>query len=123
MIDVSYWHFSDVAETSCLRRLVDVKQTSCWGGAQGGKRPNCDFPMPTSVCGTSHYSAVDSGKPCARQIYGFTVQDGANANARAFSPADTFPRTPRAKLLMMAESAISLITIAVVAQRAVGILN
>jgi len=38
-----------------------------------------------------------------------------------FSPADTFPLTPRAKLLMMAESAISLITIAVVASWAVGI--
>ena len=47
----------------------------------------------------------------------------AFTNATAFSPADTFPLTPRAKLLMMAESAISLITIAVVASRAVGILN
>lgn len=47
----------------------------------------------------------------------------AYTNATAFSPADTFPLTARAKLLMMAESAISLITIAVVASRAVGILN
>jgi hypothetical protein len=47
----------------------------------------------------------------------------AYTNATAFSPADTFPLTVRAKLLMMAESAISLITIAVVASRAVGILN
>jgi hypothetical protein len=47
----------------------------------------------------------------------------AYTNATAFSPADTFPLTSRAKLLMMAESAISLITIAVVASRAVGILN
>lgn len=44
-------------------------------------------------------------------------------NATAFSPADTFPLTARAKLLMMAESAISLMTIAVVASRAVGILS
>ena len=41
----------------------------------------------------------------------------------AFSPADTFPLTVRAKLLMMAESAISFATIALVASRAVGILN
>jgi hypothetical protein len=47
----------------------------------------------------------------------------AFTNATAFSPADTFPLTARAKLLMMAESAISLITIAIVASRAVGILT
>jgi hypothetical protein len=47
----------------------------------------------------------------------------AYTNATAFSPADTFPLTARAKLLMMAESAISLITIALVASRAVGILS
>ncbi|MGB8107786.1 MAG: hypothetical protein WCF41_00795 [Pseudolabrys sp.] len=39
------------------------------------------------------------------------------------SPADTFPLTVRAKLLMMAESAISFATIALVASRAIGILN
>ena len=47
----------------------------------------------------------------------------AFTNATAFSPADTLPLTVRAKLLMMAESAISLVTIAVVASRAVGILK
>ena len=47
----------------------------------------------------------------------------AYTNATAFSPADTFPLSSRAKLLMMAESMISLITIALVASRAVGILN
>ena len=46
----------------------------------------------------------------------------AFTNATAFSPADTFPLTTRAKLLMMVESSISLVTIAVVASRAVGIL-
>jgi hypothetical protein len=47
----------------------------------------------------------------------------AFTNATAFSPADTFPLSHRAKLLMMAESATSLITIALVAARAVGILS
>jgi len=47
----------------------------------------------------------------------------AFTNATAFSPADTFPLTVRAKLLMMAESAISLATIALVASRAIGILS
>jgi hypothetical protein len=47
----------------------------------------------------------------------------AFTNSTAFSPADTLPLTARAKLLMMAESVISLATIALVASRAVGILN
>ncbi len=47
----------------------------------------------------------------------------AFTNATAFSPADTFPLTTRAKLLMMVEAAISLCTIAIVASRAVGILS
>lgn len=44
-------------------------------------------------------------------------------NATAFSPTDTMPLTGRAKLLMMAESVISLLTIALVAARAVNILS
>lgn len=44
-------------------------------------------------------------------------------NATAFSPTDTMPLTPRAKLLMMVESAVSLLTLALVAARAVNILK
>lgn len=44
-------------------------------------------------------------------------------NATAFSPTDTLPLTHRAKLLMMAEAMISLLTIAFVAARAVSILQ
>ena len=44
-------------------------------------------------------------------------------NASAFSPTDTMPLSERAKLLMMAESAISLLTLALVAARAVNILS
>jgi hypothetical protein len=47
----------------------------------------------------------------------------AFTNATAFSPADTFPLSARAKLLMMSESATSLVTLALVASRAVGILG
>jgi hypothetical protein len=43
-------------------------------------------------------------------------------NASAFSPTDTMPLTHRAKLLMSVQSTISLITIALVAARAVNIL-
>ena len=44
-------------------------------------------------------------------------------NATAFSPTDTMPLTQRAKLLMMVQSATSLLTIALVAARAVNILS
>jgi hypothetical protein len=43
-------------------------------------------------------------------------------NATAFSPTDTLPLSARAKLLMMAEAGISLLTLALVAARAVNIL-
>lgn len=47
----------------------------------------------------------------------------AFTNASAFSPTDTMPLSGRAKLLMMAQSSISLLTLALVAARAVNILN
>jgi len=43
--------------------------------------------------------------------------------ATAFSPTDALPLTSRAKLLMMLESSISLVTIVVVASRAINILG
>jgi len=47
----------------------------------------------------------------------------AFTTATAFSPTDTPPLTVRAKLLMMLESMIALITIAAVASRAINILG
>ncbi|HLG72096.1 MAG TPA: hypothetical protein VK009_16885 [Chloroflexota bacterium] len=44
-------------------------------------------------------------------------------NAMAFSPTDTMPLTQLAKLLMLAESAASLLSVAFVAARAVNILS
>ena len=43
--------------------------------------------------------------------------------ATALSPADTFPLTRRAKLLMMAEAILSLVIIVLLAARAVNILG
>ncbi len=45
------------------------------------------------------------------------------ATATAFSTTDVVPLTARAKLLMMLESSISLLTIAVIAARAINILG
>jgi uncharacterized membrane protein len=44
-------------------------------------------------------------------------------NATAFSPTDTMPLTRRAKVLMLVQSLVSLITVALVAARAVNILS
>jgi uncharacterized membrane protein len=44
-------------------------------------------------------------------------------NATAFSPTDTMPLTDRAKLMMMGESLISLVTVLLVAARAVSVLT
>ncbi len=46
----------------------------------------------------------------------------AFTNATAFSPTDTMPLTQKAKTLMAAESLVSMITVVVVAARAVNIL-
>jgi hypothetical protein len=44
-------------------------------------------------------------------------------NATAFSPTDTMPLSPWAKMLMMLQSLASLVTVAVVISRAVNILS
>jgi hypothetical protein len=43
-------------------------------------------------------------------------------NATAFSPTDTMPLSPQAKLLMAIQAAVSLLTVGLVAARAVNIL-
>jgi hypothetical protein len=47
----------------------------------------------------------------------------AFTNATAFSPTDTMPLTPTAKMLMAVQSLTSLLTVALVAARAVNILS
>lgn len=47
----------------------------------------------------------------------------AFSTATAFSPTDTLPLTPRAKMMMMAQSTISLVTIVLVGARAINILG
>lgn len=47
----------------------------------------------------------------------------SSTNAMAFSPTDTMPLSRRAKMLMLIQASVSLITIALVAARAVNILK
>jgi hypothetical protein len=44
-------------------------------------------------------------------------------NATAFSPTDTMPLSPRSKILMTIEAAVSVLTVGIVAARAVNILS
>jgi uncharacterized membrane protein len=47
----------------------------------------------------------------------------SSTNAMAFSPTDTLPLSRRTKMLMLAQAALSLVTVALVAARAVTILH
>jgi uncharacterized membrane protein len=47
----------------------------------------------------------------------------SSTNATAFSPTDTLPLSRRAKMLMLAQSIVSLTVVALIAARAVNILN
>jgi hypothetical protein len=47
----------------------------------------------------------------------------SSTNAMAFSPTDTLPLSRRAKMIMLAQAALSLVTVALVAARAVNILH
>jgi uncharacterized membrane protein len=47
----------------------------------------------------------------------------SSTNAMAFSPTDTMPLSQSAKLLMLGQATVSLVTIALVAARAVNILS
>jgi hypothetical protein len=53
---------------------------------------------------------------------GGEVQWTSFTNATAFSPTDTMPLTVRVKMLMLAQSMVALITIRLVAARAVNVL-
>ena len=88
------------------------------GGPQArlnASQRHADFLFPQML---SPQSAPIGWRPkFADYLYlGFT-------NATAFSPTDTMPLTPGAKALMTIEAVISLLTIALVAARAVNILQ
>jgi hypothetical protein len=75
----------------------------------------CDFLYPQMTIG-------EPREPCTWSPGFIDYLYLSFTNATAFSPTDTLPLSGRAKMLMMIESAISLLTIALVAARAVNIL-
>lgn len=95
-----------------------------WGIDRGGPARDLAQGWQSDFLFTQQQAAMTEAAQFANWSPGFVdYLFLAFTNATAFSPADTFPLTARAKLLMMAESAISLTTIAIVASRAVGILR
>ena len=80
---------------------------------QRGIRPDWQFPQT---------GAPDDAPPGWRPTFVDYLFLGFST-ATAFSPTDALPLTSRAKLLMMLESVISLVTIVVVGARAINILG
>lgn len=89
------------------------------GGGHGVRRKQSvkerDFLFPQM---SSPDSAPDGWTPTFVDYLYVSV-----TNATAFSPTDTMPMTRRAKLLMTSQAFVALVTIALVAARAVNILK
>jgi uncharacterized membrane protein len=83
-----------------------------------GHERNPDFQFPQMVTA----GAPSVGLPAWRPEF-FDYLYVALTNAAAFSPTDTMPLTRAAKALMGAESLVSIVTVGIVAARAVNILH
>ena len=81
--------------------------------AQRGRNPDFLFPQMT----------IPARAPAAWRPSFVDYLYVALTNAAAFSPTDTMPLTPMAKALMSTQSLVSLLTVVVVAARAVNILH
>lgn len=78
-----------------------------------------DFEFPQMIPG-------QDSLPCAQKNWKPLLFDYlylAFNTATALSPCDTFPMTRMAKALMMAESAVSFVTIAIIISRSINILS
>jgi len=79
------------------------------------KHPEPDFLFPQMV------TAASAKPDWAPRFIDYLFVSFTNATA--FSPTDTMPLTPAAKVLFMAQALTSLLTVALVAARAVNILS
>lgn len=79
---------------------------------------NADFEFPQMVPGQDGMAYADQRWKPVFFDYVFLAFN----TATALSPADTFPLTVTAKALMLAESAVSLVTIAIIVSRSINIL-
>jgi hypothetical protein len=91
-----------------------------WGIDQGGPARRLEPNPPAADFRFPQLESTRAGEPVWRPLL-FDYIYVSFTNSIAFSPTDTLPLTRRAKLLMMAESAVSAATILLVAARAVNI--
>ena len=90
------------------------------GGGPGGRgthRPPVDFMFPQMSASVTVTEAPDWRPTFTDYLF------VAITNGTAFSPTDAMPLTHRAKLLMTIQALISVLTVALVAARAINILR
>ena len=129
LINVVIFHSADVGGIAILESSVAIWLTNIlaflllyWridrGGPNArahneGRNPDWVFPQAQNS---------KSGAPDWRPMFLDYLYLGY-CTATAFSPTDTLPLTRRAKMLMMVESTISLVTTVITAARAINILR
>jgi len=102
-------------ERAAVRRLVLGARPGRTSGAQTPRLSDARLPVPADDRGATR--ALDWRGGFVDYLYvSFT-------NAAAFSPTDTMPLSVMAKMLMLVQSLISLVTIGLVVARAVNILQ
>jgi uncharacterized membrane protein len=85
-----------------------------------GRERNPDFQFPQMIAPAAPASPI---APVTWKPEFFDYLYVSLTNAAAFSPTDTMPLTRSAKALMGAESLVSIVTVGIVAARAVNILR
>jgi len=93
-----------------------------WQVDRGGPGPRANNAGPRPDWLFPQTGAPDDAPPGWKPVFIDYLFMGFST-ATAFSPTDSLPLTPRAKVLMMLESTFSLVTIVIVASRAINILG
>jgi hypothetical protein len=93
-----------------------------WRVDRGGPESRCNGLSTKPDWLFPQESAVEDVSPSWRPTY-IDYLFLAFCTSTAFSPTDVLPLTSRAKMMMMVESTISLVTIIAIAARAINILN
>ena len=93
-----------------------------WELDRGGPHVRCEPDCPPPDFLFPQMTSPEWARPGWRPLFVDYLYISLT-NSTAFSPTDTLPLTPRAKLLMGGQSVISLVTVALVAARAVNILQ
>ena len=113
--DDDIWDITDAADMRALTHRIRI--SFCTLSSVEGKSPISmrepfrEFAFPRA-----------EGQPANHAMHFLDYVFLSFTTATAFSPTDTSPLTTRARMLMMVESIISLVVIAIAAARAINIL-